>query len=440
MKRVSLCGLLACGLWCGSLATLHSQSYAFTTLAGQAGASGSADGTNATVRFSQPGGAAVDSAGNVYVADTLNDTIRKLTLVGTNWVASTLVGKARASGSTDDTNSNARFFFPYGVAVDQLGRLYVADTYNSTIRLVTPEGTNWVVSTPAGLAGSTGSANGPNSTARFYLPYGLALDSAGNIYVADTYNHTIRQITPVGPDWVVSTLAGFPGAIGHFDGTNSNARFQNPSGLAVDGAGNVYVADTYNHTVRQLTPVGTDWVVTTLAGLAGVGGSADGTNGNARFNYPFGITIDSATNLYVADTYNDTIRQITPVGTNWVVSTLAGAVGVSGSVDGGGSAAQFYQPLGLAADSGGKLYVADTFNSTLRFGQLAFSLQAYFLGGQLIVAWPLAATNFVLETSSNLPPGPIWSPLTNGIAVLGNVFVRTNDVTGPAGFYRLHKH
>ena len=230
----------------------------------------------------------------------------------------------------DGTGSAARFYFPNGVAVDSAGNVYVADTNNYTIRKITPSG---VVSTLAGLAGSPGSADGTGSAARFNDPYGVAVDSAGNVYVADTGNNTIRKITPSG---VVSTLAGLAGSIGSADGTGSAARFFQPYGVAVDSAGNVYVADTNNNTIRKITPSG---VVSTLAGLAGSFGSADGTGSAARFYYPEGVAVDSAGNVYVADTGNDTIRKITPSG---VVSTLAGLAGSIGSADGTGSAARFY--------------------------------------------------------------------------------------------------
>jgi hypothetical protein len=163
-----------------------------------------------------------------------------------------------------------------------------------------------VVTTLAGLAGSTGSADGTGSAARFTEPYGVAVDSAGNVYVADTYNHTIRKVTPAG---VVTTLAGLARSIGSADGTGSAARFFYPYGVAVDSGGNVYVADSYNNTIRKVTPAG---VVTTLAGLAGSPGSADGTGSAARFTHPFGVAVDSAGNFYVADRDNHTIRKGVP--------------------------------------------------------------------------------------------------------------------------------
>ena len=159
----------------------------------------------------------------------------------------------------------------------------------------------------------------------------MAVDSAGNVYVADTDNHTIRKVTPVGTNWVVTTLAGLAGNSGSADGTGSAARFYYPYGVAVDSAGNLYVADYWQRHDPEGDAGRTNWVVTTLAGLAGSPGSADGTDSAARFNCPYGVAVDSAGNLYVADECNNTIRKVTPVGTNWVVTTLAGLAGYVGS-------------------------------------------------------------------------------------------------------------
>ena len=268
-------------------------------------------------------------------------------------------------GTNDGTGSNARFHTPGGAAVDSAGNAYVADTDNYTIRRVTPSG---VVTTLAGLAGSPGSADGTGSSARFLNPGGVAVDSAGNVYVADIGNYTIRKVTPVGTNWVVTTLAGFPGILGNADGTGSAARFYNPYCVAVDSAGNVYVTDEGNDTIREVSPVGTHWVVRTLAGLAGSPGTNDGTGSAARFWYPWGVAVDRVGNVYVGDYYNSTIREVTPVGTNWVVTTLAGLAGSPGTNDGTGSAARFLSPSGVAVDSVGNIYVADRWNSRITKG------------------------------------------------------------------------
>jgi len=417
------------------------RSLVVTTLAGRAGYyAGSADGTGNAAQFYYPFGVAVDSAGNIYVADAVNCTIREVTPVGPGWVVTTLAGLAGSAGSANGTNSAARFYYPQGVAVDTNGNVYVADTANNTIREVTPVGPNWVVTTLAGLAGSAGSANGTNSASRFNYPEDVEVDSAGNLYVADTDNHTIRKITPVGTNWVVTTLAGLAGNHGSADGTNTAARLYYPEGVAVDSAGNIYVADQLNCTIREITPVGTNWVVTTLAGLPGSLGSADGTNSAARFAYPSGVAVDSAGNLYVADNDNFTVRKMTPVGTNWVVTTLAGQVGCYGEMDGTGSAARFGNLNILRLDSAGNVYLVDSYNNTIRKGFPASSVAAPILqppslsAGQFgfgITGIPNLAVN--IEASGDLS---IWQVVGTCLLEGGtNSFVSPNPSPG-AQFYR----
>jgi sugar lactone lactonase YvrE len=322
-----------------------------TTLAGAAGQTGSTDGAGAAASFNYPFGVAVDSSGNVYVADTYGSTIRKITPAG---VVTTLAGKTEEPGSSDGTGADASFSNPIGVAVDSNGNVYVADAGNATIRKITPAG---AVTTLAGAAGQTGSADGPGADARFNYPEGVAVDSSGNVYVADTYDSTIRKITPAGE---VTTLAGKTEEPGSSDGTGADGSFSNPIGVAVDSNGNVYVADAGNATIRKITSAG---VVTTLAGAAGQTGSADGPGADARFNYPEGVAVDSNGNVYVADTNNSTIRKITSAG---VVTTFAGTAEQLGTEDGKGAAARFYYPIGVAVDSSGYVYVADTENHTIR--------------------------------------------------------------------------
>jgi sugar lactone lactonase YvrE len=343
--------LLACG------AAAFSQPLTFNTLAGYAG-QGSADGLSSNARFSNPSGIAADSAGNVYVADTANHTIRQITPGG---AVGTLAGLAGVSGSADGTGSAALFNQPQGVAVDSAGNVYVADTGNHTIRQIAPGG---VVSTLAGLAGVSGSVNGTGGSARFYQPEGVAVDSGGNVYVADTWNHTIRAITPGG---AVSTVAGLAGTNGSTDGTGGAARFYQPQGVAVDGAGILYVADTGNQTIRKIMAGG---AVSTLAGLAGSYGSADGTGASAQFYGPAGVAVDGLGNVYVADYFNQTLRKVTAAG---VVTTLAGSPGNFGSADGANSTVRFWNPAGVAVTGTGSLtvYVADSGNGTIRALTLA---------------------------------------------------------------------
>ncbi len=229
--------------------------------------------------------------------------------------AAQLAGTPGTIGSADGTGAAARFNTANYVAINSAtGTIYIGDSGNSTLRAMTPAG---AVSTLAGTVGVFGFADGTGSAARFNFPGGLAIDAAGNLFLADWDNFLIRRITPAG---VVTTLAGSPGAAGSTDGTGAAARFRNPNGLAADAAGNLYVADWGNHTIRRVTPAG---VVTTLAGSPGFAGSADGAGAAARFANPTGMAVDSAGNVYVADQGNHTIRRITPAG----VGDYAGGTG-----------------------------------------------------------------------------------------------------------------
>ena len=357
-----------------------------STLAGLGGSPGSADGLGSGARFYSPNGIAVDSAGNLYVADTGNDTIRMISpgMVGgqTQWRVTTIAGLAGAAGSANGTNGTARFNLPAGLALDGAGNLYVADNGNATIRILRPSvaggQTNWVVATIAGLAGSHGSTDGIGAAARFYNPFGIAADAAGNLYATDYTSCTIRALTPgvrAGQtNWTVSTIAGSAGGFGSADGTGSAAQFLAPLGITLDGAGSLYVVDSANETIRKIAPSlsggQTDWVVTTIAGSVGTSGSTDGVGAAALFQDPYGIAVNGAGALYLADTFNNTVREITPglssAQTNWTVSTIAGLAGGYGSANGTGSAAQFFNPFGLAVDAAGNVYVADSSNDTIR--------------------------------------------------------------------------
>ena len=364
---------------CQPLPELDYTPYAFSTAAGLAGFPGTNSGPGSFARFHNPAGVAVDVSNNVYVADTFNGAIRKTTPAGTNWTVSTL-----ASG----------FNYPYGVAVDISNNVYVADTLNGAIRKMTPLGTNWTVSTLA---------------SGFNYPNSVAVDTNGNVYVADSYNSIIRKVTPLGG---VTTLAGQLGSPGTNDGTGTAARFNLPLGVAVDSAGNVYVADTYNETIRKVTASG---VVSTLAGMPGVSGGVDGTGSVARFDFPSGVAVDSATNVYVADTDNDTIRRVTPAG---VVTTLGGLLGNAGSTDAAGNGARFNNPQGVAASANGiSIYVADSGNCTIRSGVLVISVPAIVPGSLAFSSnhfgFNLTGTAeqlVVVQTSTNLVNWlPIWT-------------------------------
>jgi sugar lactone lactonase YvrE len=327
-----------------------------TTFAGTAtGGGGSTDGTGATAQFGKPSGMAIDRMGNLYVADTQYNVIRKITSAG---AVTTLAGTAGVEGWSDGVGSDARFSGPQGVAVDPAGNIYVADTLSSTIRKITPAG---LVTTLAGLHQNVGWADGNATAARFQYPHGIAVDSGGTVYVADTVNSIIRKISPAG---TVTTFAGSVTAHGSADGAGTAARFYSPRGVAVDGAGNVYVADTFNNTIRMITASG---VVTTVAGVAWDSpGSADGNGSSARFSSPVAVAVDMAGDIWVSDVNNRTIRKINPSAD---VTTIAGLVTSSSDwIDGVGMGARFSLPWGIAVSESGTVYVADSNNHTIRAG------------------------------------------------------------------------
>jgi type II secretory pathway pseudopilin PulG len=267
--------------------------------------------------------------------------------IPSGWLVSTVAG-GPTNGVADGTGAAAQFSLPSDIAIDTAGNLYAVDTGSSRIRKIAPSG---VVTT---LAGSTqGFADGTGAAAQFSFPRGVTVDATGNVYVADTFTHRIRKVAPSG---VVTTLAG-SGIPGVADGTGVTAQFNNPSGVTVDSAGNIYVTESYNHRIRKISPMR---IVTTLAGSTQ--GFADGTSTAAKFNEPQNVAIDSTGSIYVADGTNHRIRKITPSG---AVTTLAGS-GVSGFADGTGASAQFNAPSGVAVDSDGNVYVADFNNNRIR--------------------------------------------------------------------------
>jgi sugar lactone lactonase YvrE len=375
-----------------------------TTIAGSPGTVGSADGVGSVARFNSPNGLAVDTAGYVFVADTWNHSIRKISPTG---VVTTLAGSgARGNGFADGTGTSARFNFPEGVAVDANGSVYVADTRNNTIRKVTPDG---VVTTFVGAQGLIGLIDGAGSQARFFSPSGLAADESGNVYVADSNNSAIRKITPSG---VVTTLAGDGRSQGSADGVGREAQFFIPKGVAVDRNGNVFVADTVNNTVRKISSSG---VVITFAGAAIAEGTSDGVGPAARFNSPHGITIDRNGNIIVSDTNNHTIRKISP---ERVVTTIAGPADRTGTEDGIGAAARFSEPVGVASDELGNIFVADRRNRTIR--KISSS------GAVTTLAGSAGAAGFVNGAGAS---ARFDSPTGIAVDAQGNVFVSDGGTT-----------
>ncbi len=333
--------------------SLLTRTGAFSVLAGSASRHGYADGKGAEVLFNRPTGIAVDRLKNLTVSDNFNHVIRHVAADGT---VKTLAGKAGSQGYADGKGASALFFWPAGLARDDYGDIFVADAGNHVIRKVSPDG---IVTTLAGGAGSAGSSDGVGSQARFSSPADVAVDGGGNLFVADRANHLIRRVTAAGE---VATLAGGAGKSGQDDGFGEWARFDNPSGVAVDRSGYVFVADTGNHTIRKIAPGGE---VTTLAGKAGETGGVDGLGAAARFHGPSALWLDADGNLLVADRDNHMIRKVTPAG---LVATLGGKPNRMSGTDGFGQAALFAQPSGLAADDDGFLYVADACNNRIAVG------------------------------------------------------------------------
>ncbi len=293
---LSLC-LSACGGGTTTVAT-PSAAPALSILAGAAATPvGHLDGAAASAQFNGAQGLVSDSGGNVWVLDDAT-VVRRISAQGQ---VTTPLGSAGVYGSSDGLGTAASFNAPRAIAIDQAGNLYVSDTGNQTIRKISP---SLQVTTLAGTAGSLGSSDGSGSAASFDGPWGIAVDSGGNVYVSDSLNHTVRKITPAG---VVTTLAGSAGVAGYSDGTGALARFDGPQGLCIDTAGNLYVADTFNQVVRKVSPAG---VVTTLAGTAGVTGSVDGVAATALFDQPTDIAVDTSGNVWVYDAADQHLRRI----------------------------------------------------------------------------------------------------------------------------------
>ncbi|MFY7885757.1 MAG: NHL repeat-containing protein, partial [Dolichospermum sp.] len=336
--------LLAVLLLCSTIA-VKAQIYEVSTFAGS-GTAGATNGTGTAASFNNPQGVVVDVSGNIYVTDYNNHLIRKITNAG---VVTTFAGTG-TSGAVNGTGTAASFRNPINIALDGSGNLYVADYGNNLIRKISTAG---VVTTLAG-SGSIGAANGTGTAASFYWPNGVAVDGAGNVYVADQGNHLIRKITAAG---VVTTFAG-SGTAGATNGTGTAASFNSPTGVAIDAAGNLYVSDYNNSSIRKITSAG---VVTTLAG-SGTTGATNATGTAASFNKPYGVAVDGSGNVFVADRFNHLIRKITATG---VVTTIAGS-GTNATVNGIGTSASFSYPSRLTVDGLGNIFVSSGSENTIR--------------------------------------------------------------------------
>jgi sugar lactone lactonase YvrE len=431
----ALAGLVALAVLSGEARAQSSYAtpYTFGVYAGS-GASGNSDGTGTAVSFSQPFGVALDSTGNLYVADKNNHTIR---VVSTAGAVTTLAGTGGAAGSTDATGSAARFDFPTAVAVATGGDVYVTDSGNDTIRKVTPKG---VVTTFAGIASTPGSLDSATGAANLRNPYGIAVDSSGNVFVADQGNNIIRKITSTG---AVTTFAGAVGAAttadengpalpaGSADGTGTSASFNQPTGIAVDSSGNVYVSDTGNDTIRKITSAG---AVTTLAGSPGAVGSTDGTGSAARFNAPSGLAVDGGGNVYVADAGNSTVRKITSAG---VVTTLAGLTLNFANVPGTGSAALFDVPEGIAVDGSGNLYVSQKLGEVISKGSVSTTSSPPASAAPAFTAQPLSVsvTGGSVALNAVASGSPTYQWMLNGAPVTGATVSRLLVSSSSTGTY-----
>lgn len=325
------------------------------TVAGGPGRAPHTDGTLASATFFHPTGVVVDPLGTMFIADSGNHVIRVITADGE---VRTLAGQPGAPGAADGVADTASFRNPSGVAIDIGGRLLVADTGNCTIRRIDAGG---FVTTIAGLAGECGFNDGTASAARFAQPSGIVADTNGDLYVADRANHVIRRIR----DGFVTTHVGTPLEVGSADGRGLDAQFSQPFSLAIDNAGVLYVADSANHLIRRVTR---DRDVTTICGtVSETGGSVDGPCHSAQLRRPSAIAVADDGSLYVADTDNHTIRRITPEGE---IETVAGIAGQRGLIDGSlGSRLQY--PFGMSFAPDRSLVIVETINHAVRRGTVS---------------------------------------------------------------------
>ncbi len=365
-----------------------------STFAGS-GAQDNLDGVGVQASFFIPTGIVFDASGNLFVADLYNHVIRKIT---PNAEVTTFAGSG-TPGSIDRLGTTASFYYPNSLAIDTNGNLYVSDMTNNKIRKITPSG---LVTTFAG-SGTYGGEDGTGISASFKTPKGLVFDTSGNLYVADSGNNKIRKINTVGE---VTTFADL-NAIDILEGIVKFGGFTYLSHLVIDKSGNLFASCEYNNKIRKITPGA---VISTFAG-SGTNGSTDGTGINATFFLPTGLAIDTNENIYVCDQFSNKIRKITPSA---VVNTYAGS-GRSGSLDGLANIARFEGPSGLTFDSSGVLYVAENSNKIRKI---------------LEIPTTLSNTNFDISSKLNIYSSSIPDYVTVEIKDLLNPKLQVIDMTG----------
>ena len=397
---------------------------AVRTLAGAAQVPGHVDGIGALARFSDPAGLAIDGQGNVFIADSANHCLRRLTPAG---IVTTIAGRPGDAGSDDGPAMSARFDTPSAVAVAKDGSLFVSDTGNHTLRRIARDG---VVSTLAGLAGDAGATNAVGRAARFNSPLGIAIAKDGTLFVADSANHAVRR---VGADGAVTTFAGATEEWGAADGKVTQARFNGPVALAFGPTGALFVSDALNHAVRRIA---SDGSVTTFAGKLGDDGFDDGPPGTARLGKPAELAFDARGDLYVVDAFHHTLRKIAPDG---AISTVAGLAGSEGDTDGSHRIARFFNPYGLATTSAGALVVADTYNDLIREIAAPFALSTRkTTDGTAVVRWESTTGKRyrVLRSDSLTAP---WQVLGAPITATSDTSETTDPSTTPVRFYQVER-
>ena len=334
-----------------------------TSISGSSGAGFTGDGSPATnAKLNSPIQLALDSSGNLYIADSANNRIRKVT--ASTGKISTIAGGSLAGWTGDGAAAtSAELNDPEGIFVDSSGNLFIGDLLNDAVREISTSG---IINTVAGCCAGTpdraySGDGGPATSAALDYPLGLAVDSSGKLYIADSFNHRIRIVTP---DGNIATYAGLSPAGGYSGdgGPATSANLNRPFGVCVDAAGNLYIADNENHRIRKVTAQGT---ITTVAGTGTAGSAGDGGPATkAQLNRPYDVKVDSAGDLYIADYGNSRIRMVTPDG---VIRTIAGGSGPGYNGDGGSAVgAQINQPTGIALAANGTIYIADSANNVVR--------------------------------------------------------------------------